>query len=181
MTPLKVAAAVSLLNVVLNYAFIFGLGPLPPYDVTGAAIGTVAARALGCAIYLVCLAHGTRHVRLRLRPWWGLDWTLTRRILRVGMPPALAGIARNGARVVFLGMLGASALGASMHAAAGVGLQVRLVSVLPALAFQIATATLVGQAIGSGHYDRAEAYDLKGNKEKAEADFARARELGLED
>ena len=44
-----------------------------------------------------------------------------------------------------------------MHAAAAVGLQVRLVSVLPALAFQIATATLVGQAIGGGHYDRAEA------------------------
>ncbi|MCH7748098.1 MAG: MATE family efflux transporter [Acidobacteria bacterium] len=156
-TPLKVATAVSLLNVILNYAFIFGLGPLLPYGVTGAAIGTVAARAIGCAIYLVLLTRGTRHVHLRLHPWWGLDWTLTRRILRVGLPLALAGIVRNGARLVFLGMLGASALGASMHAAAGVGLQVRLVSVLPALAFQIATATLVGQAIGGGHYDRAEA------------------------
>ena len=156
-TPLKVATAISLLNVILNYAFIFGLGPLLPYGVTGAAIGTVAARAIGCAIYLVLLTRGTRHVHLRLHPWWGLDWTLTRRILRVGLPLALAGIVRNGARLVFLGMLGASALGASMHAAAGVGLQVRLVSVLPALAFQIATATLVGQAIGGGHYDRAEA------------------------
>ena len=147
-TPLKVATAISLLNVILNYAFIFGLGPLLPYGVTGAAIGTVAARAIGCAIYLVLLTRGTRHVHLRLHPWWGLDWTLTRRILRVGLPLALAGIVRNGARLVFLGMLGASALGASMHAAAAVGLQVRLVSVLPALAFQIATATLVGQAIG---------------------------------
>jgi len=156
-TPLKVATAISLLNVILNYAFIFGLGPLLPYGVTGAAIGTVAARAIGCAIYLVLLTRGTRHVHLRLHPWWGLDWTLTRRILRVGLPLALAGIVRNGARLVFLGMLGASALGASMHAAAAVGLQVRLVSVLPALAFQIATATLVGQAIGGGHYDRAEA------------------------
>ncbi len=157
MTPLKVLTAVNLLNVILNYAFIFGVGPLPPYDVTGAAIGTLAARAIGCAIYLVLLARGTSHVRLWLHPVWGLDWTLTRRILRIGMPPALAGIARNGARLVFLGMLGASAIGASMHAAAGVGLQVRLVSVLPALAFQIATATLVGQAIGGGDYDRAEA------------------------
>ena len=157
MTPLKVATAVSLLNVILNFVFIFGVGPVPPYDVTGAAIGTVAARAIGCAVHLVLLTHGAGHVRLRLRPWWGLDWTLTRRILRIGMPPALAGIARNGARVVFLGMLGASALGASMHAAAGVGLQIRLFSVLPALAFQIATATLVGQAIGAGRLDQAEA------------------------
>jgi putative MATE family efflux protein len=162
MTPLKLATAVSLLNVILNYVFIFGVGPLPPYDVAGAAIGTVAARAVGCALYLALLARGTDHARLRFRPWWGLDWTLIRRILRIGMSPALAGIARNGARLVFLAMLGASALGASMHAAVGVGLQVRLLSVLPALAFQIAIATLVGQAIGGGRLDRAEALGQRG-------------------
>ena len=157
MTPLKLVTVVSVVNVILNYVFIFGVGPVPGFGVPGAAIGTVVARAFGCVIYVILLAKGTRHFSLRLRPWWGLDWTLVRRILRVGMPPALAGVARNGARLVFLGMLGASALGVSMQAAAGVGLQVRLVSVLPALAFQIATATLVGQAIGAGQYDRAEA------------------------
>ena len=46
-------------------------------------------------------------------------------------------------------------LGASLHAAVGVGLQVRLVSVLPALAFQVAAATLVGQAVGARRYDLA--------------------------
>ena len=156
-TPLKLASVVSVLNVALNYVFIFGAGPIPAYDVAGAAMGTVTARALGSVIYLALLARGTRHARLRLRPWWGLDWTLIRRILRIGTPPALAGILRNGARLVFLGMLGASTLGASIHAAFGVGLQVRLISVLPALAFQVATATLVGQAIGGRDYDRAEA------------------------
>jgi len=157
MMPLKLAAVVSFLNVLLNYTFIFGAGPLPPFGVAGAAIGTVAARAIGCGVYLVVLVRGIGYLRLGLRPLWGLDWTLISRMLKIGLPLALAGIARNGARVVYLALLGASALGASMHAAAGVGLQVRLVSVLPALAFQIATATLVGQAIGAGHLDRAEA------------------------
>ncbi|MEE2791895.1 MAG: MATE family efflux transporter [Acidobacteriota bacterium] len=157
MMPLKLAAVVSFLNVLLNYTFIFGAGPVPPFGVAGAAIGTVTARAIGCGVYLVVLVRGIGYLRLGLRPLWGLDWTLISRILKIGLPPALAGIARNGARVVYLALLGASALGASMHAAAGVGLQVRLVSVLPALAFQIATATLVGQAIGAGQLDRAEA------------------------
>ena len=156
-TPLKLATVVAVLNVPLNYLFIFGAGPLAPMGVAGAAVGTVVARAIGAGLYLALLARGTRHGRVRFRPLLGLDWPLIRRMLRVGMPPALAGVARNGARVVYLGLLGAGALGASMHAAAGVGLQVRLVSVLPALAFQIATATLVGQAIGSGRLDRAEA------------------------
>ena len=156
-TPLKLATVVAVLNVPLNYVFIFGAGPWAPMGVAGAAVGTVVARAIGAGLYLALLTRGTRHGRVGFRPLLGLDWPLIRRMLRVGMPPALAGVARNGARVVYLGLLGAGALGTSMHAAAGVGLQVRLVSVLPALAFQIATATLVGQAVGAGKLDRAEA------------------------
>ncbi|MFQ5927159.1 MAG: MATE family efflux transporter [Terriglobia bacterium] len=193
-TPLKLALCVNLLNVVLNYMFIFGAGPLPAFGVQGAAMGTVAARACGALAYLGSLLRGTRHVRLRLGAagmpetpsplplsptgergwpeggpsttegekgegvtWWGLDWKLIRRMLRIGVPMALAGVLRNSSRLVFLGMVGATAMGVSFHAAVGVGLQVRLVGILPALAFQVATATLVGQAIGRGEYQEAEA------------------------
>ena len=156
LTPLKLAAGVSVLNIGLNYVFVFGVGAVPAYGVAGAAIGTVAARAVGAAIYLVLLVRGTPHARLRLLPL-GVDWGLVRRILRIGWPPALAAIARNGARVVYLALLGLVPLGASLHAAVGVGLQVRLVSVLPALAFQVAAATLVGQAVGARRYDLAHA------------------------
>ena len=156
LTPLKLAAGVSVLNIGLNYVFVFGAGAVPAYGVAGAAIGTVAARAVGAAIYLLLLVRGTPHARLRLLPL-GVDWRLVRRILRIGWPPALAAIARNGARVVYLALLGLVPLGASLHAAVGVGLQVRLVSVLPALAFQVAAATLVGQAVGARRYDLAHA------------------------
>ena len=154
-TPLKLVSVVSVLNVLLNYVCITGVGPIPAYGVAGAALGTVGARAVGTAAYLVLLARGAGGVRLRLRPWWDLDWPLVRRLLRVGAWPALAGVLRNGARVVFVGVLGAGVSGAALHAAVGVGLQVRLVAVLPALAFQVAAATLVGQAVGAGQPDRA--------------------------
>ena len=156
LTPLKLAAVVSVLNIGLNYVFVFGVGGLPAYGVAGAVIGTVAARGLGAAVYVGLLVRGTAHARLQLRPWGGVDWGLMRRILRIGTSPALAAIARNGARVVYLALLGAVPLGASLHAAVGVGLQVRLVSVLPALAFQVAAATLVGQAVGARRYDLAQ-------------------------
>ena len=155
LTPLKLAAVVSVLNIGLNYVFVFGVGAVPAYGVAGAAIGTVAARGLGAAVYLVLLMRGTPHARLRVRPWGGVDWGLVRRILRIGTSPALAAIARNGARLVYLALLGVVPLGASLHAAVGVGLQVRLVSVLPALAFQVASATLVGQAVGARRFDLA--------------------------
>ena len=156
LTPLKLAAGVSVLNIGLNYVFVFGTGAIPAYGVAGAAIGTVAARAVGATIYLVLLVRGTPHAHLRLLPLRGVDRGLVRRILRIGRPPALAAIARNGARVVYLALLGLVPLGASLHAAVGVGLQVRLVSVLPALAFQVAAATLVGQAVGARQYDLAQ-------------------------
>ena len=155
-TPLKLTSVVALLNVALNYVFIFGTGPVPAYGVAGAAIGTISARAIGAVVYLALLARAGGYARLRLHSWQRFDGAVVRRVLRVGTPPALAGLARNGARLVFLGLLGLSTLGASIQAAVGVGLQVRLLSVLPALAFQVATATLVGQAVGGRDLDRAE-------------------------
>ena len=58
-TPLKLATAVAVLNVPLNYVFIFGAGPWEPMGVAGAAVGTVAARAIGAGLYLVLLTRGT--------------------------------------------------------------------------------------------------------------------------
>jgi Na+-driven multidrug efflux pump len=68
---------------------------------------------------------------------------------------ALANMFRHGSRVVFLALAGASTLGVALQAALGVALQFRLVSVLVALAFQTAGATLVGQAIGRGDFAHA--------------------------
>jgi Na+-driven multidrug efflux pump len=183
-TPLKLAVIVNLLNVVLNYVFIFGVGSLPGFGVTGAAIGTVGARGIGLLLCLYLLLRGTGHVRLRfgttrphtlgpeseqggrisrserwtaLAAWSGFDRESIARILRIGFPMALASVLRNSSRLVFLAIVGGSASGVSFHAAVGIGLQVRLLSILPATAFQAATAALVGQAIGRGDYDEAAA------------------------
>ena len=165
-TPLKMAVGVNVLNVLLNYLFIFGLGPVPAFEVQGAAMGTVAARAGGLAAYLFVLWRRRSHFREKQGnadaeaspgAHRRIDWALIGRMLRIGAPMALAAVLRNGSRVIFVAIVGASALGMSFHAAVGVGLQVRLLSVLPALAFQAATATLVGQAIGRGDYGEAQA------------------------
>ena len=162
-TPLKIAVGVNLLNVLLNYVFIYGVGPFEAWGVPGAAMGTVAARTCGAVLCLAILWNGPLSMRTSSRidnpnlvPWWQLDTSLVRRILRIGLPIALAGLLRNGARLVFLGIVGAGAFSVSFHAAVGVGLQLRLFSLLPALAFQSAGATLVGQAIGRGDVRDAE-------------------------
>jgi len=185
-TPLKVAAGVSALHVALNYLFIYGAGPVPPFAVQGAALGAVIARACGMLAFLFLLLRGAGPLRWSdsqaagtnadgqegeggvapafLPPageppappsWLRFDWPLIGYLLRVGVPMALANVFRHGSRVVFLAIAG-SALGEPLQAAVGLALQVRLLGVLVALAFQTATATLVGQAIGHGSYPQAE-------------------------
>lgn len=155
-TPLKLAIIVACLNVPLNFLLIHGLGAIPALGVKGAALGTVAAKACGAIAYFVLLRRRATRASTELPAnRSGIDWPLVRCILRIGTPMALAGLVRNGARLVFLAILGAGTMGMALHAAVGVGLQVRLLSVLPALAFQVATATLVGQAVGKGDYEEA--------------------------
>ena len=155
--PLKIAACMTLVNIPLNYVFIHGAGPVPGFEVQGAAMGTVLARATGSVVFLLLLLRGSTHVRLRLVSFAKMSFAQLRSILTVGMPIVFAGLLRNTARIAFLAVIGFSAYKASLHAAVGVGMQVRLIAVLPALAFQVATASLVGEAIGKRDLVEAEA------------------------
>jgi len=155
--PLKIAAGMTLVNIPLNYIFIHGAGPVPSFEVQGAAMGTVLARAMGSVIFLMLLLRGSTHIRLRLVSFAKMSFVRLRSILAVGMPIVSAGLLRNTARIAFLAVVGFSAYKASLHAAVGVGMQVRLIAVLPALAFQVATASLVGEAIGKRNLVEAEA------------------------
>jgi len=155
--PLKVAVMMSALNIPLNYWFIHGGLGVEPLEVRGAAVGTVIARTIGAVAFIAILIRGRNGVRLVSAYSRRLDFDVIMRVIRLGIPVATAGLLRNGARLVFIAVAGLSAMGVSFHAAVGLGLQVRLICVLPALAFQVAIATLVGNAIGRGQLDEAEA------------------------
>src|SRR5262249_26593898 len=94
-TPLKLSLGVSLLQVGLDYVFIHGAGPLPAFEVQGAAMGAVCARSCGTVVFIFLLGRGTGPLRLR----WssplgsrGLDRKLIGSLLRIGVPMALANL-----------------------------------------------------------------------------------------
>lgn len=156
-TPLKLATGMALLNIPLNYLFIHPLG----YGVMGAAMGTLIARGCGTAAFVALLIRGVRGAKLTLRRP-RIQWSRVRRILNIGLPIAGAGLLRNTARIAYVSVVGLSALGVTLQAAVGVGLQIRLIAILPALGFQIAISTLVGDAIGRGELGEAEAIGRRG-------------------
>ena len=155
-TPLYVSTVVNLIHVPANYILIFGAGKIPALGVRGAAWGTLLARSVGLVILLAILFRGRTRVGLALVGRKCLDLDVAGRILRVGLPSGGQGVARSGARMVLWRIVACSAFKVPALAAFVVAMRFRMMSIMLGLAFQTATAAIVGQRIGAGRHDEAE-------------------------
>jgi len=146
-TPLLIFAAVSGLNVFTAWAFVHGVGPIPALGASGIIFGTFTAKWIGGSLMLLCYILGLGGLPLT-RVGWSDSVSLIRRMLRIGLPAAVDGISLWCAQIVFLRIIheaGDIALKAHF-----VGIEMESMSYLPAMAWGMATATLVGQRLGAG-------------------------------
>ena len=125
-------------NVLGNYALIFGNLGMPRLELLGAAIATIITTCATLLAYVVVIRLDKNLHRYRIfGRWWRPDWAKFWEIVRIGIPIALTVIAEAGifgAAAFLMGTFGASAL-----AGHTIALQ------LAALAFQIPFG--VGQAV----------------------------------
>ena len=156
-TPLRLGAAVTVLNIVLNFVLIRGLGPIPAFGTAGAAMGTVIAMGAVGIFALVALARGMWVVRFpaggSLRP----EWDIIRALFRFGLPAGMQAIAMNVAGVLLLAFIGSLPHSAEAQAAYAVA-YTELFSFVTwtAVGLMSAAATVAGQNLGAGQPDRAE-------------------------
>ncbi len=147
--------AVNLLNIGLNYVFIFGVGPIPAFGVDGAAIGTVTARGLGCLAGIWILKNPRFDVSMRFRDGLALDFGLIGRILHLGGPRSLQGLVRNFSILMTMRIINLLADATRSVSAYSVGMQVRMISSFVGLAFMSAALARVGQNLGADDPERA--------------------------
>lgn len=154
-TPFLVAIGTNLVNVVANYGLILGHFGLPALGVAGAAIGTIIAYAASVGAYLFLLTRRSRaDLRLTLRPR-SIDRSLATEMLQVGAPAALDSVILNVSFLAVIGMLGhIDELAVAAH---GLGLRVQGLAFVPGLGVSMATAAMVGQALGARRVDEARA------------------------
>jgi MATE family, multidrug efflux pump len=144
----------NLLNIILGPCFIFGLGPFPRMGVAGAAVATNLGRGTAVLYQLYTLTRG--HGRVRLAPrHLRLDFGAMQTMLRLsglGTFQILISTASYVGLVRILSVFGSAAL-----AGYTIGIRLIIFGLLPAFGISNAAATMVGQNLGAGRPDRAEA------------------------
>jgi len=165
-TPLKVLGAVCVVGVILAYFLIFGIGPIKPLGLLGAALASGISRILGCLylfVYFIKPRHGFALYSGVFLPSW--NWFL--RILRVGFPMVVQNSVDSLGWLVKIGILARTSQGVNAVAAFGVGITVEGIAFMIGFSYAIAAATLVGQNLGAGEVARAEAGAWKAAKQGA--------------
>ena len=144
-TPLVVAIAGAVGNVVLNLLLVYGLG----LGIAGSALGTVMAQSAMAVAFARVVVLGARRYRAALRP----DWPGVRRSFSAGMPLVVRTVAMRVALVVATAV--AAALGTAELAAYQVAFTTWTLLALVLDAVAIAAQALVGRALGAAAVDEA--------------------------
>lgn len=153
-TPMYIVLATVILNLILDPVFILGFGPVPAMGVKGAAVTTVMTQGLAAVVGIWLLFSGKYGIRLRVRNLLP-DFALIKKMVGLGVPASLEQSTRA-AGLTVMTLLVAS-FGTTAIAAYGIGIRILSFVIIPALGFSMAASTLVGQNMGAGKMDRAEA------------------------
>ena len=141
------------LNIPLDYALIYGVGPFPEMGIRGAGIATVVSWAIIVAIYCPLIFRQENEKRFKTRSKWRFDPAHFKRFIKFGMSNGIQFFLDIFAVTFFVYMVGR--LGTIILAASNIALSIDGISFFPAYGIAVGVSTLVGQAIGQGRPDYA--------------------------
>lgn len=140
-------------NIILCPILINGLGPIPAFGLTGAAIATTIGRGVGVIYQSYHLFSGSSTIHIRMRNWV-LDSPVIKSIVKIAAPAILQFIIAS-CSWIFLANLVAKTGHDEGSAGYQTALRLMMFFMLPAWGMSNAAATLVGQNLGAENPQRA--------------------------
>jgi putative MATE family efflux protein len=154
-TSLVINIGINVLNAGLAYTLIYGAFGAPALGIYGAGYATSTVRILGAVALLVVLLRRQTGARLEWRRMAHVDWDLLKRIARIG---SVASSERMFSTLIYIAYaIMVNGLGTVVAAAQNITVAAENVSWMLASGFAMATAAMVGQRLGAGRPDEAEA------------------------
>jgi putative MATE family efflux protein len=145
-----------IINVCLNYLFIYGHFGFPSLGVQGAAIATLSARIIELIIVCIYVKRFEQKIYLKLRDLFIFEMGLFKHYVNIGSPIVMSnfiwGVAMA-TQTSILGHMGAVAIAANSIATT----IFQIVSVV-VFASASATTVIIGKTIGEGRLDKIIAY-----------------------
>jgi len=141
-----VDAAFAMLNLVLDYCWIFGYAGFPAMGIAGAGYATVLSLWLKAAFYLWLMLRPAEHARFETRTNWRPDWSLIMRMLRYGGPAGLQMMIDVAGFTTFVMLVGR--LGTVSAEATSMAFSISSFAFMPVFGFGQAAGILVGQHLG---------------------------------
>lgn len=153
-TPMKVALAVIATNIILDPILIFGWGPIPRLETSGAALATIISVALGLCLHIYYVKHNKLTIKISLGNIFKPDHKVAWKLIRIGLPLSIANVLFS--LVYFFLNRIASQFGDATVAALGIGNRCESIAYLICFGASTATSAMVGQNLGANKPDRAE-------------------------
>ncbi len=145
-----------LLNVVLDYALIFGNFGFPALGVAGAGYATAIA-TYGAAIYGFLLVFNSENEMIyKVRSSIRFNFQLLKQFLKFGIPSGMQWALEGMAFTVFLIIMGRLPNGEAALASSSIAVTVMMLSVLPSMGVAQGVLSLVGQYLGEKNPTKAE-------------------------
>ncbi len=142
------------LNVILDYAWIFGRWGFPEWGIRGAAWATVVSHLLIPLVFFVLMIRPRYRDTFGTLSGWRPEAELLGRLVRYGLPNGIQFMLEILGFSMFILLVGK--LGTTALAATSVTFNVNTLAFLPMMGLGIAVSTLVGQYIGKDRVDLAE-------------------------
>ncbi|QYJ68835.1 MATE family efflux transporter [Flavobacterium litorale] len=141
-------------NIILCPIFINGLGPIPAFGLTGAAIATTLGRSIGVSYQLYNLFNGKGILKV-VSAYFVPHWQQIKGIVKIAAPGIMQFVIAS-CSWIFLAQLVATTGGDEGSAGYQSALRIMMFFLLPAWGLSNAAATLVGQNLGAKQVARAE-------------------------
>lgn len=148
--PMMVILVVNILNMIGNYAFIFGRLGAPELGVNGAAVSTVAARTIAMVILFIIVFKTTVR-RFPMQIFRKFPMQEFRNLMKIGLPSAGEAMSYNLSQLViafFIASLGMEALAARTYC-----VNIIMFSYLFCIAISHGGAISIGHLVGAGKWN----------------------------